>query len=270
MAKPASREDLKTYCLRRLGWPVIEINVDDLQVEDRVDDALQFFQEYHFDAVEKVYEKHQITQDDIDNQYLSVPSVGWSNNSGGTFASEDLPDASDSYIGITKIFRPTTSSIGMWDIRYQMRMSDLTTFGTYFGGYQLQTYEMRMKNIALIEELMTGQVPVRFNKHANKLYVDWDWKSDAIVGEFLLIEAFKIIDPSTMTDVYNDMFLKQYATALLKEQWGMNLSKYDGVQLPGGVTLNGRAILEDARSELDKIREEMSSKYELPVDFLMA
>ena len=262
MAKPASREDLKTYCLRRLGWPVIEINVDDLQVEDRVDDALQFFQEYHFDAVEKVYEKHKITQGDIDNQYLNVPSPGWSNTAS--------PDISDSYIGITKIFRPTTSSVGMWDIRYQMRMSDLTTFGSYFGGYQLQTYEMRMKNIALIEELMTGQVPIRFSKHSNKLYVDWDWKSDAIVGEFLLIEAFKIIDPNAMTDVYNDMFLKQYTTALLKEQWGMNLSKYDGVQLPGGVTLNGRAILEDARVELDKIREEMSSKYELPVDFVMA
>ena len=179
MAKPASREDLKTYCLRRLGWPVIEINVDDLQVEDRVDDALQFFQEYHFDAVEKVYEKHKITQNDIDNQYLSVPSPGWSNTAS--------PDTSDSYIGITKILRPTTSGIGMWDIRYQMRLSDLTTFGTYFGGYQLQTYEMRMKNIALVEELMTGMVPIRFSKHANRLYVDWDWESDAFVDEFLLI-----------------------------------------------------------------------------------
>ena len=262
MAKPASREDLKTYCLRRLGWPVIEINVDDLQVEDRVDDALQFFQEYHFDAVEKVYEKHKITQNDIDNQYLSVPSPGWSNTAS--------PDTSDSYIGITKILKPTTSGIGMWDIRYQMRLSDLTTFGTYFGGYQLQTYEMRMKNIALVEELMSGMVPIRFSKHANRLYVDWDWESDAFIDEFLLIEAFRIIDPNTMTDVYNDLFLKQYTTALLKEQWGMNLSKYDGVQLPGGVTLNGRAILEDARAELDKIREEMSSKYELPVDFIMA
>ena len=139
---------------------------------------------------------------------------------------------------------------------------------------------MRMKNIALIEELMSGMIPVRFSKHANRLYVDWDWKTDPVVGEFLIIEAFKIIDPNAMTDVYNDMFLKQYTTslsflkqyttALLKEQWGMNLSKYDGVQLPGGVTLNGRAILEDARAELDKIREEMSSKYELPVDFAMA
>lgn len=261
MSKPSTREELKTYCLRKLGWPVTEINIDDLQMEDRVDDALQFFQEYHFDAVEKVYEKHQITQGDIDNQYVSVPSSGWSNTS---------PDTSDAYIGITKIFRPSSSSVGMWDIRYQMRLSDLTTFGTYLGGYQLLSYEMRMKNIALIEELLTGQVPVRFNKHMNRLYVDWDWSSDAVVGEFLIVEAFKIINPNDFSDVYNDMFLKQYLTALMKEQWGMNISKYDGVQLPGGVTLNGRAILEDARAELDRMREEMSLKYELPVDFMMA
>lgn len=151
-----------------------------------------------------------------------------------------------------------------------MRLSDLTTFGTYLGGYQLLSYEMRMKNIALIEELLTGQVPVRFNKHMNRLYVDWDWSSDAVVGEFLIVEAFKIINPNDFSDVYNDMFLKQYLTALMKEQWGMNISKYDGVQLPGGVTLNGRAILEDARAELDRMREEMSLKYELPVDFMMA
>lgn len=262
MANPATREELKTYCLRRLGWPVIDINVDDLQVEDRVDDALQFFQEYHFDAVEKVYEKHEITQGDIDNQYISVPSAGWSNTAS--------PHTTDAYIGITKIFRPSGSTIGMWDIRYQMRLSDLTTFGTYLGGYQLLTYEMRMKNISLIEELLTGQVPVRFSKHTNKLYVDWDWPNDAQLGEFLVIEAFKIIDPAKFTDVYNDFFLKQYLTSLVKEQWGMNLSKYDGVQLPGGVTLNGRAILEDARTELERLREEMSLKYELPVDMMMA
>jgi len=270
MPKPSTREELKTYCLRKLGHPVIDINVDDLQVEDRVDDALQFFQEYHFDAVEKVYEKHQITQTDIDNQYISVPSVGWSNTSGGSISEDQLPDTSDSYIGITKIFRPTSSTIGMWDIRYQMRLSDLTTFGTYLGGYQLLTYEMRMKNISLIEELLTGQVPVRFSKNMNKLYVDRDWKNDAQLGEFLIIEAFKIIDPANYTDVYNDHFLKQYLTSLVKEQWGMNLSKYDGVQLPGGVTLNGRAILEDARTELERLREEMSLKYELPVDMMMA
>ena len=259
MATPNSKTTLKEWSLRKLGKPVIDINVDDDQLDDRIDEALQFFQEYHFDAVEKVYEKHQITQTDIDNEYISVPSAGWSNTAS--------PDTSDSYIGITKIFRPTTSTIGMWDIRYQMRLSDLTTFGTYLGGYQLLTYEMRMKNIALIEELLTGHVPVRFSKHKNRLNVDWDWPNDAVLGEFLVIEAFKILDPATYTDVYNDYSLKQYTTALFKEQWGMNLSKFEGVVLPGGVTLNGRAILEDARAEVAQLKEQMSLSFELPVDF---
>tara|TARA_R110000824_G_scaffold49838_23_gene139730 strand:+ start:8222 stop:9016 length:795 start_codon:yes stop_codon:yes gene_type:complete len=264
MAIPSSKATLIEWCVRKLGYPVIDINLDDDQKDDRVDEALQFFQEYHFDAVEKVYEKHEITQTDIDNEYISVPSEGWSTEPGGSGAS------ADAYIGITKIFRPTTSSIGMWDIRYQMRLSDLTTFGTYLGGYQLLTYEMRMKNIALIEELLTGHVPVRFSKHKNRLNVDWDWPIDAVLGEFLVIEAFKILDPAVYPDVYNDYFLKQYTTALFKEQWGMNLSKFEGVQLPGGITLNGRAILEDAKTELAALREEMSLKYELPVDFMMA
>ena len=262
MATPNSKATLREWCLRKLGKPVIDINVDEDQLDDRIDEALQFFQEYHFDAVEKVYEKHQITEEDKTNEFIHVPSAGWSNTAS--------PHTSDSYIGITKIFKPTTSSLGMWDIRYQMRLSDLTTFGTYLGGYQLLTYEMRMKNIALIEELLTGQVPVRFQKHKNRLNIDWDWSEDAQVGEFLVIEGFKIIDPESYTDVYNDYFLKQYTTALFKEQWGINLSKFEGVQLPGGITLNGRAILEDAKAELAALREEMSLKYELPVDIMMA
>ena len=261
MAKPNSRATLKEWCLRKLGKPVIEINVDDDQLDDRMDEALQIFQEYHYDGVEKVYEKHQLTQTDIDNQYISVPSSGWSNTAN--------PDTSDSYIGITKVFDVRGTSFGMWDIRYQMRMSDLTTFGTYMGGYDLLSYEMRMKNLSLISELLTGKVPIRFNKHKNQIKLDWDWESDAVAGEFVLFEAFKIIDPDAYTDVYNDMFLKQYVTALFKEQWGLNLSKFDGVQMPGGVTLNGRAILEEARADLDKLREEMSSKFELPVDLMM-
>ena len=262
MAKPASRSALKEWCLRRLGKPVIEINVDDDQLEDRLDEGLQIFQEYHYDGVEKVYEKHQLTQTDIDNEYISVPSAGWSNTAS--------PDTSDSYIGITKIFDVRGTSIGMWDIRYQMRMSDLTTFGTYMGGYDLLSYQMRMQNLSLISELLTGKVPIRFSKHKNQIHLDWEWGSDATVGEYLIFEAFKIINPDTYTDVYNDMFLKQYVTALFKEQWGMNLSKFDGVQMPGGVTLNGRVILEEARTDLEKLREEMSLKYELPVDMMMA
>ena len=127
-----------------------------------------------------------------------------------------------------------------------------------------------MKNLSLIQELLMGKIPIRFNRHANKLYLDWQWGVDAVVGEHIIIEAFKVVDPEANSDVYNDMFLKQYVTALFKEQWGMNLSKFEGVQMPGGVTLNGRAILDEARTEIEKLREEMSLRYELPVDMMMA
>ena len=249
MANPASRAQLKEWCLRRLGKPVVEINVDDDQLEDRIDEGLQFYQEYHFDGTEKVYEKHQLTQSDIDNEYITI---------------------GDAYIGISKIFDVSGTSIGMWDIRYQMRLSDLTTFGSYLGGYDLLSYEMRMKNLSMISELLTGKVPIRFNRHADKLYLDWQWSADAVVGEYIVFEANKIVDPESFTDVYNDMFLKQYITALFKEQWGMNLSKFEGIQMPGGGTLNGRAILDAARAEIEKLREEAQIKYELPVDMMMA
>ena len=249
MANPASRAQLKEWCLRRLGKPVVEINVDDDQLEDRIDEGLQFYQEYHFDGTEKVYEKHQLTQSDIDNEYITI---------------------GDAYIGISKIFDVSGTSIGMWDIRYQMRLSDLSTFGSYLGGYDLLSYEMRMKNLSMISELLTGKVPIRFNRHADKLYLDWQWSADAVVGEYIVFEANKIVDPESFTDVYNDMFLKQYITALFKEQWGMNLSKFEGIQMPGGVTLNGRAILDEARAEIEKLREEAQIKYELPVDMMMA
>jgi len=257
MSIPVSRTELKEWCLRKLGKPVIEINVDDDQMEDRIDEALQFYQEYHFDGTEKVYEKYQLTQTDIDNQYIYVPDL-------------TSPASNTAYTGITKIFPHTGTSIGMWDIRYQMRLSDLTTFGTYLGGYDLLSYEMRMKNLSMIQELLMGKIPVRHNRHGNKLFLDWQWSSDAVAGEYIIIEAFKVIDPEVYLDVYNDMFLKQYVTALFKEQWGLNLSKFEGVQMVGGVTLNGRAILEEARTDIEKLREEMSIKYELPVDMMMA
>ena len=151
-----------------------------------------------------------------------------------------------------------------------MRLSDLTTFGTYLGGYDLLSYEMRMKNLSMIQELLMGKIPVRHNRHGNKLFLDWQWGVDAVAGEYIIIEAFKVVDPELYVDVYNDMFLKQYVTALFKEQWGLNLSKFEGVQMVGGVTLNGRLILEEARADIERLREEMSIKYELPVDMMMA
>jgi len=257
MSIPVSRSDLKEWCLRKLGKPVIEINVDDDQMEDRIDEALQFYQEYHFDGTEKVYEKYQLTTDDITNEYIYIPDLA-------------SPSSNNAYTGITKIFPVTGTSIGMWDVRYQMRLSDVTTFGSYLGGSSMLTYQMRMQNLSMVQELLTGKIAVRHNRHGNKLYLDWEWGVDAVAGEYIIIEAFKIIDPEVYVDVYNDMFLKQYVTALFKEQWGLNLSKFEGVQMVGGVTLNGRAILEEARTDIDKLREEMSLKYELPVDFMMA
>ena len=257
MATPTSRTGMIEWCLRKLGKPVIEINVDGDQLEDRVDEALQYFQEYHFDGTEKVYEKYQITAEDITNKYIDVPSL-------------TSPSSNNAYTGITKIFDVRGTSIGMWDIRYQMRLSDLTTFGTYLGGYDLLSYEMRMKNLSLISELLTGKIPIRYNRHGNKLYLDWQWGTDAVAGEYIIIEAFKVVDPEVYLDVYNDMFLKRYVTALFKEQWGLNLSKFEGVQMVGGVTLNGRAILEEARTDLERLREEMSLRFELPVDMMMA
>lgn len=259
MAKPASRDELKEYCLRTLGKPVIEINVDENQLQDRMDEALQMYSEYHYDATEKVYEKHKITAADITNEYITVPSPGWS--------TED--NAADQYIGITRIFDQKSSSSGMFDLQYQIRLNDLTTFGT-MGGYELLSYQMKLNHLSLIEELLVGKIPVRFQKHMNRLHLDWNWATDAQVDEYIIIEAFKIINPETYTDVYNDMWLKKYITALFKEQWGQNLSKHSGVQILGGVTLNGREMMEDARGELQVLREEMSSKYELPPDFYMS
>ncbi|HIJ51477.1 MAG TPA: hypothetical protein HPP54_10605 [Nitrospinae bacterium] len=257
MSIPVSRTDLKEWCLRKLGKPVIEINVDDDQMEDRIDEALQFYQEYHFDGTEKVYEKYQLTTDDITNKYIYIPDL-------------TSPSSNNAYTGITKIFPGTGTSVGMWDVRYQMRLNDITTFGSGLGGYDMLSYQMRMKNLAMIQELLVGKIPIRHNRHGNKLYLDWEWASDAVAGEHIIIEAFKVIDPEVYVDVYNDMFLKQYVTALFKEQWGLNLSKFEGVQMVGGVTLNGRVILDEARTDIDKLREEMSLKFELPVDFMMA
>lgn len=265
MATPATRDELKEWCLRRLGKPVIDINVDEDQLEDRLDEALQFYAEYHVDGVEKVYESHQFTAEDITNEYINVPSPGWSNTAS--------PHVADSYSSITRIFDSRSVGTGMWDIQYQLRMQDMNAgaaAGGNFGTSDMLSYEMRMNNLSLISELLVGQTPIRFQRHTNKLYLDWNWSTDATTGEYVVIEAFKILDPTTHTDVYNDQFLKEYVTALFKEQWGQNLSKFEGMQLPGGVTLNGRQILDEAKQEIIKLREEVETHWQNPVDFYMS
>jgi hypothetical protein len=243
MAIVTSREGLKDYCLRNLGAPVIEINVDDAQVEDRIDDAFQFYREYHYDAVEMVYLKHQMTAQDLTNQYIEVP---------------------DTVVGVQRILPFSNKSDGtnIFSIRYQILINDLYSLMST----NLIYYYQVKQELELINQVLVGVKPVRFNRHMNRLYIDMDWGADANVGDYIIVECYRILDPETYRDVYNDMFLKRYCTALIKRQWGLNLKKFVGVQLPGGVTLNADQIYQDAMDEILKIETEMQLRFELPVD----
>jgi hypothetical protein len=278
MAKPASRQELIDYCLRRLGAPVLEINVDDDQIDDLVDDALQYFQERHFDGVERMYLKYQITQEDIDRGKAKSPdgpgitTTSSTSNINGVSTNFNFYESSnyikipDSVIGIEKIYKFDTSSIsgGMFSIKYQLFLNDLY----YFNSVELLQYAMVKSYLEDIDFLLTTDKQIRFNKRQNRLYIDIDWSSQS-VGKYIVIDCYRILDPNTFTNVYNDSFLKKYLTALVKKQWGQNLIKFQGVKLPGGIELNGRQMYEDAEKELEDIKERMTLEYELPpYDFI--
>jgi hypothetical protein len=245
MAKVTTREGLKEHALRALGAPVIEINVDDDQVDDRVDDALQYYQEFHSDAILRVYNQHTLTQDDIDNGYLAIAD--------GVTAVISVLDGGNQTMNIE------------FNVEYHMRLQDLMTWGTTGN---LQLYDARKSHLALIDHRLNSQEFLRFNRHMNRLYID-DGLSDKAVGDVVVIEAWQIVDPTTYTDVYNDMFLKRYVTALIRRQWGQNMSKFEGMMLPGGVTMNGLEIFNQANEDIIKIEDEMQLAWELPVDFAM-
>lgn len=317
MAKPLTRKEFKEYCLRKLGWPVIDINVDDDQVDDRVDDALQFFQDYHFDGTEKIYMKHQFTQEDIDRKWIYCP---------------------DAVNFVTQVFPwdDSNSSVNMFDLRYQLRLHDLYDFTSV----SYVSYTITMQHLRTLNLLFSGTPQFRFNRHLNKLHLDIDWARDAQVGKYVIVECYRAMNPNTValtgtlnatsntkivtgtntifdqellegdvikladgrdiqifkinspteftlntslpsdivsqsfskegvSDVWNDRFLKQYATAKIKYQWGTNLSKFAGIQLPGGVTLDGPRIMQEAQIEIDKIEEEMQVYNVLPNEIFL-
>ena len=274
MAKPSTRQGLIDYCLRQLGAPVLEINVDDDQIDDLVDDALQYFNERHYDGVEKMYLKYKFTQDDIDRG-KAVPTTGTGIQSttatGGGFSNtwyenSNFINVPDSVIGVEKIFKFDTSSIsgGMFSIKYQLFLNDLY----YFNSVELLQYSMTKSYLEDIDFLLTPDKQIRFNKRQDRLYLDIDWGSQP-AGEYIILECYRALDPETFTQVYNDSFMKLYLTALIKRQWGRNLSKFRGVKLPGGIELNGGEILQQAESELADIRSRMMSEFELPpLDFI--
>ena len=279
MAKPASKTELKQYCLRQLGAPVLEINVADEQIDDLMDDALQYFQERHFDGVERMYLKHQLTQDEVDrgqasNEADSTNTVGIvttsatsTNISGyGTtvtnwYENSNFLQVPDAVIGIEKVFKfdSSTISTGMFSIKYQLFLNDLYQFSSL----DLLQYAMTKTYLEDIDRLLTTDKQIRFNQRQDRLYLDIDWSAED-KDNWLVIECFRIVDPDSFTGIYNDSFLKSYLTALIKRQWGQNLIKFTGVKLPGGIELNGRQIYDDAQVELDKIQEMMSNTYEIP------
>lgn len=279
MSKPASRQELIDYCLRRLGAPILEINLADEQIDDLVDDALQYFNERHFDGIERMYLKYKITEDDLNRGKAKSPNgvgivtttantniSGIGSTSFNFYENSNFIQIPDSIIGVEKIFKFDTSSIssGMWSIKYQLFLNDLY----YFNSVELLQYAMVKTYLEDIDFLLSTDKQIRFNKRQNRLYLDIDWNSKS-KDTFIIIDCYRILDPNDFTKVYNDSFLKKYLTALMKRQWGQNLIKFRGVRLPGGIELNGRELYEDAEKELELIRQRMSMDYELPpYDFI--
>lgn len=242
MAVPTTRAEFKQYCLRKLGAPVIEINVDDDQLEDRIDESLRYYWDYHFDGSQMIYYKHQITAQDRIDKYIILP--------------ENIIGA----VSIFSIADPSVRADDLFNIRYQIALNDLYTLTSV----SMVPYYMVMEHLALITEMLVGKQPIRYNRHQNKLYVDMDWNS-LREGEFILVQAYEVVDPDQFSDVWADRWLQNYTTQKFKYQWGTNLTKFTGLQLPGGVQFNGEKILDDAERTLDKMEQEMISSYSLPV-----
>ena len=276
MAQPASRADLINYCKRQLGAPVLEINVADEQIDDLVDDALQYFQERHFDGVTQTFLKYKITQEDIDRGRAR----GGTDNAAGittTTASSTIDGSSVDFsfeensnylqvppeiIGITKVFKfdgTNTVTNNMFSVKYQLFLNDIY----YWGSTEILTYAMTKTYLEDLDFALSTDKFIRFNQRQDRLYLDFDWGS-ATKDDFLIIDCYRLVDPNSYSRVWNDSFLKRYVTALVKRQWGQNLMKFQGVKLPGGIELNGRQIYDDAQRDLEVIREQMSNTYELP------
>lgn len=275
MAKPASRQELINYTLRQLGAPVLEINVADEQLDDRLDDALQYFNERHFDGVEKMFLKYKISKDDIDRGRSKIDgqSVGivttYATSGIGTFGWEETSNyiqVPDAVIGVERIFKIDNRTItsNLFNVNYQLFLNDIY----WFSSTELLNYYMTKTYLEDIDWIVNPQRQIRFNKRQNRLYLDISWdtlKED----QYLVMECYRILDPNDFSKVYNDSFLKMYFTSLVKKQWGQNLIKFQGVKLPGGIELNGRQIYDDAVQELEVIRERMMSEYETaPFDLI--
>jgi hypothetical protein len=276
MAQPTNRQELVDYCLRQLGAPVLEVNVAEEQIDDLVDDAIQYFQERHFDGVEKVYLKYQITQDDIDrgkarpgDSSVGIASTSATTSIVGTattftyYENSNYLQVPSNIIGVNKVFQfnSTAAGSGIFNVKYQYMLSGVNLWGG--AGFDLLSYSMTMSYLETMNFLLNTHKQIRFNQRSDRMYLDVDW-NNLQVDEFLIIECYRGLDGEDYSRLWNDSFLKPYLTSLIKRQWGMNLIKFQGVKLPGGIEFNGRQIYDDAEKELETIRERMTYNYELP------
>ena len=270
MTIPTTRATFKDYCLRNLGFGVIDINVSDAQVDDRIDEALQYFSQYHYDGIEKMYLKYKITQDDIDRAATNDTTTATDTKDGSITATflegKNFIPMPSAVVSVLQIFPfDDQATNNMFDIRYQLRLNDLYDFSST----SIIHYQMTMQQLDFLSHILVGEKPIRFNQHQNRLYIDMDFENDISVGEFIIIECYRKLDPETYTDIYDDIYLKRYATALIKRQWGANLSKFNGVQMLGGVTMNGETIYSQAQEEMEKLEEQIQLAYELPPEYMM-
>lgn len=253
-----NRQQFKDYCLRRLGFPVININVDDDQIEDRINDALLYYIDRHADGTQKLYYIKSLTQQDVDNRYINLdPSV-----------TLDSSNNSVEITGVSRIFPiyDSQATINMFDLRYQLRLNELYDFtsASYIN------YTLTQQHLRSLELMFTGEVPIRFNRHMRRLFIDWNWgKSEAPVGTIVVAECYGALNPDAYPDIWNDRFLREYATALIKRSWGANLKKFNNLPLPGNVTLNGDKIFDEANIEIKDLEERMESEFGSPLEWFM-
>ena len=265
MSKPSTRQGLIDYCLRRLGYPVLEVNVDDDQIDDLIDDSIQYFQERHFDGVERMLLKHEITKENRETLKTGITTTTANSTVGITTTtfteSQNFIQLPDHVLGVERVLKMDASTIssGMFNIKYQIFLNDLY----YYGALDLMNYAMTKTYLEDLSRIITPDTQLRFNKKNHRLYLDIDFgkMSD---DTFIIIDGYRLLDPSDAPAIYNDFWLKKYATAIIKKQWGMNLIKFNGVLLPGGVQLNGRQIYEDAIKEIEEIEYSLKTEYEIP------
>lgn len=270
MAQPSSRVELKEYCLKQLGKPVLEINVDEDQIDNLIDDAIQYFYERHYDGIERVFLKHKLTP--TNKTIISQPATVGSATTSPTVVGAGITSATyvegvnylplpDSIIGVNNVLKINSSSVsdGLFNIKYQIFLNDVY----YFGAIDLLNYAMVKRYLEDLDFLLNPDMQIRFNKLNHKLYLDIDWRQVS-ENHYVIIDCYRIIDPSDAPKLYNDWWLKKYLTALIKKQWGQNMIKFQGVLLPGGVQLNGRQIYDDGVSEVEKLEQQLKDEYELP------